>query len=516
MNLKRWAAMMVLLLCLAMACAGAAEDPVSPVPQDAAAAPVETGVTFRCGQEVISPETGLILPKDVQNGKDITVEYDRNAFKGTPQWSSSDEKAVKPLQAREPNTYRILPSNTGTSTITCTLTRTNGEKLELTFPVTVYLRASSMTINKKNSYTHDPIWKDNTTKSLNELVEVKPEAAGYRTPVWSSSNGDVAEVDGQGVVTGKSGGTVTLTGVLPEPGVEKPLTVTVTLTVQERVTGVKLPEEEVRVPLNGRSAIRVNILPASATDKTLAWSSSNEAVAKVDKDGRVEGLAEGTCTITARAADGSGAEDSCQVRVITPVSGINFPTALSFFAGDTHQLKAEIWPANASIPELAWGSGNEEIATVDEAGNITALAPGSTAITAAATDGSGVTGTYQLTVEPAIPVEITAMAVHRTYGEDSNCLVITPRNVCAKKRITSFRFQVDCLDSRGELLCSYLCEWTGDALDPGTEASAAVCYWPDMFYCVYAQQLSFTVTDVSFDDGTDREIPEADRRSADF
>lgn len=67
--------------------------------------------------------------------------------------------------------------------------------------------------------------------------------------------------------------------------------------------------------------IEAMVLPEDALDKTLIWASSDETVANVDGEGNVSVLKEGTCVITATAADGSGVAAEC---IITSVSGVDY------------------------------------------------------------------------------------------------------------------------------------------------------------------------------------------------
>ena len=142
---------------------------------------------------------------------------------------------------------------------------------------------------------------------------------------------------------------------------------------------------------------------------------------------------------------------------------------------------------------------------MDEAtGVVTPLKSGKTTITVAALDGSGVSSSYTLTVDPACPVEITGCSVCYTAGGDSNCLFITPRNTSYARTVMSFRFRVDCYDGNNQFLCSYDCAWEGEgfpALAPGQEGSSGDWHWKDLFYCVYADRVDVIVTQVDFDNG---------------
>ena len=63
--------------------------------------------------------------------------------------------------------------------------------------------------------------------------------------------------------------------------------------------------------------LTASVSPSNALNKTVTWSSDNPHVATVDATtGKVTGNAQGTATITATAADGSGVTTSCTVRVV--------------------------------------------------------------------------------------------------------------------------------------------------------------------------------------------------------
>lgn len=72
--------------------------------------------------------------------------------------------------------------------------------------------------------------------------------------------------------------------------------------------------------------------------------------------------------------------------------------------GKTLQLSATIQPENASEQTLVWESNNEDLATVDENGLVTAHLNGQVIITANATDGSNVKGSIVITITPTTEV----------------------------------------------------------------------------------------------------------------
>lgn len=73
-------------------------------------------------------------------------------------------------------------------------------------------------------------------------------------------------------------------------------------------------------------------------------------------------------------------------------------TTHSMETSEQFSLTATVLPANATNKNLTWNSSNESVATVSSDGLVTAIANGSTTITAAATDESGKTATCVITV----------------------------------------------------------------------------------------------------------------------
>lgn len=148
------------------------------------------------------------------------------------------------------------------------------------------------------------------------------------------------------------------------------------------IIGVKLDKTTLTVEAGKTSKLSATIEPANATtDKTLTWKSDKESVAKVDKDGNVTGVAEGTAKITVTTQNGKTA--SCTVTVIAAAANVKVSldkTAVTLAAGKNITLKATVSPVNAGTP--TWTSSNEKVATV-KGGKVTAKAAGTAKITAA-------------------------------------------------------------------------------------------------------------------------------------
>lgn len=81
------------------------------------------------------------------------------------------------------------------------------------------------------------------------------------------------------------------------------------------ITSLRLDKESA-VLIEGESLqLIATVMPENALNKTLAWASSNAAVATVDENGLVTAHSVGTATITAMTTDGSNLSASCVVTV---------------------------------------------------------------------------------------------------------------------------------------------------------------------------------------------------------
>jgi len=166
--------------------------------------------------------------------------------------------------------------------------------------------------------------------------------------------------------------------------------------------------------IEGESAVlSASVSPEAASDRAVAWSSSDRSVATVDKAGTVHGLRPGTATVTATAEGKSG---TCAVTVkakavnVTDVSLDR--TELTLTEGEAETLTATVKPDNADNRKVTWSSDKTEIATVDGAGRVTAVKAGEAVVTVMTEDG-GKTATCRVTVK-AKAVNVTEVTLDKT------------------------------------------------------------------------------------------------------
>lgn len=233
---------------------------------------------------------------------------------------------------------------------------------------------------------------------------VSPSNATNKAVTWSSSNTAVATVN-NGTVTAVSNGTATITATTASGGYKASCTVTVTTPV----TGISVAPTTASLNPGGSQQLAATISPATATNKTYTWASSNTGVATINASGLVTAVANGTATITATTADG-GKKASCTVSVTTPTSGVTIsPTTTTIIKGKTQLLTATVAPATASDKSLTWTSSNTGVATVNSSGLVTGVGVGSATITATTANGG-----HKATCAVTVRVPVSGISVSPT------------------------------------------------------------------------------------------------------
>ena len=175
------------------------------------------------------------------------------------------------------------------------------------------------------------------------------------------------------------------------------------------VEGITLDKTTATVEEGATVTLTATVTPENATDKTVTWSTSDEAIATVS-GGVVTGVKAGEVTITAKAGDKSA---TCTVTVtaaatepeVVPVTGVTLnQTAVTLDIDQSITLTATVAPENATNKAVTWASDKTDIATVDANGKVTAVAAGTANITVTTAD-DGKTATCAVTVNPATEPE---------------------------------------------------------------------------------------------------------------
>ena len=128
--------------------------------------------------------------------------------------------------------------------------------------------------------------------------------------------------------------------------------------------------------------------------RTVTWTSSNTSVATVSTSGLVSGLTPGSATITATSEGKSGTASVTVTNV--PVASVDVtPPTATVQAGQTVQVTATPRDANGAALSgraVTWSSSNTSVATVNSAGLVSGVTPGSATISATSESKTGTAG----------------------------------------------------------------------------------------------------------------------------
>lgn len=286
--------------------------------------------------------------------------------------------------------------------------------------------------------------------------EIRPHNADNKNVTFASNNTKVAKIDKNGNITALSPGQADIS-VRTKDG-NKTFFVTIYVSASNvPVNSVTLNKRETTLVVGSKETLIATISPASATNKSLSWSSSNPSVATVSKNGVLEAKQAGTTTITVTTKDG-GKQASATVTVknkVVAVKGVSLDkTSMNLNLGSTYHLTATINPSNATNQNITWSTSNSKVVSVDLAGNIKAVSSGTATIKVKTSDGN-----YEADCKVTVPaIKITKLTLNankiqlvkgKTYQIKAS---ITPSNATNKSlKYTSDNTGVATVNSSGKI-----------------------------------------------------------------
>ena len=244
------------------------------------------------------------------------------------------------------------------------------------------------------------------------------KAAEKLTIEWTSSDESVATVDATGMVVAVSAGEADITANVTDSEMSAVCKVTVKVAAKD----ITVPDNlDVKLNDGNETTVEATVSPADATDVKVSYASTDEAVATVDKDGKVQILQPGECDIvTTLTQEGKKVvEKKTHIKAFYEVEGITLDKTEGILtAGNTVTLNATVLPEEiADETIVTWTSSDEKVATVDENGKVTAIAAGEATITANAGEKST---TYKLTVQAKKVVQNTTSNKSSNKGNTSS------------------------------------------------------------------------------------------------
>ena len=143
------------------------------------------------------------------------------------------------------------------------------------------------------------------------------------------------------------------------------------------VTKVEMDKQTATVDINGENTVQLNakVIPSNANKNTeITWTSKKKAVANVNQKGLVTGKTVGNSMIMATSQNGYSAD--CLVVCQAKITGITVnPVTANMTVGQKIILTATTSPEIVT-ENVTWKSRNEDVAKVDNNGNVTGIGKG--------------------------------------------------------------------------------------------------------------------------------------------
>ena len=181
---------------------------------------------------------------------------------------------------------------------------------------------------------------------------------------------------------------------------------------------ITLSKSSVTLTTKQTHQLRVTFTPASAA-APVVWTSSNNLVASVDRNGVISPKMVGTCTVTAQC---QGKHASCRVTIKAPkdvaVKSISVrASSVTLEVGDTWSVQAKVFPTNATNKKLSYTTSSSKVCQVSSSGRIEARAAGKATVTVKADNGKYA----KISVTVNQPrMYFSSNSLHLSVGDTSN------------------------------------------------------------------------------------------------
>lgn len=182
----------------------------------------------------------------------------------------------------------------------------------------------SVNIEQINVSIHNSVINKGETKKL--TVEILPPEAKDNKVEYSSSDNRVTTVDSEGNILGIKSGNATITVKAKDGNVFGK----VDIQVYSPVTDMQLNTESLMLQIGDSFIVNPTIFPEDANNQNIIYNSNNQDVAKVNSDGKITAVNEGSTKIVVKTEEGNITRE-IQITVVPIVEEgeISFDTSLT-------------------------------------------------------------------------------------------------------------------------------------------------------------------------------------------
>lgn len=252
------------------------------------------------------------------------------------------------------------------------------------------------------------------TRTLQVIVNIEP---GLSTAVtWRSSAPAVATVSGAGLVRAVAFGTTTITAVSVADTL---LRGTATINVVPVVRGITVAPTTSTLNIGLTQQLTATVNAEGSLPKTALWRSNNPGVATVSATGLVTAVAVGSATISALATADTTKVATAAVQVAPrPITVSIVQRVVGLNPGNTSTLTATVNGDPGISSAVTWTSSAPAVASITQAGLVTALTGGTTLITATSQADNTKRDTVTVTVVPKLATAWTSSRLNGLLYDD--------------------------------------------------------------------------------------------------
>lgn len=279
-------------------------------------------------------------------------------------WMSSDENIAKV------DGGVVTAIDYGKATITASYLHSDNQKYETLKEITVADGKNGIAVTEisiKDGNLVMPVGG-----KYNIGLNVVPTNAYITSKIFKSSDESVVTVDNKGIVEAIGEGEATITINVNNGAFNKELKVFVNkdYTTSEIIvnpTKISLNKESNKIKVGGTVKLSYTVIPSEARNSYLVWTSSDESVMTVDKNGVITALKEGKTTL--KLASLNGISDTLDIEV-TPdavlITDINLSLSDVYLEiGQSQTITPVITPETATDKTLTYESSDESVMTVE-------------------------------------------------------------------------------------------------------------------------------------------------------
>ena len=288
--------------------------------------------------------------------------------------------------------------------------------------ITVASRPPVPVANVSVAITPTAVVVGQTARAIAAVLDSAGNPLTDRVVTWQSANSSIAVVSSAGDVSAMSPGNTSITAT--SEGKTASAAFSVNAPAPAAVASVTVTPATSSVQVGNTVQLAATTRDASNSvlvGRVVAWSTSNAAIASVSSSGVVSAIAAGSATITATSEGITGTAAVTTTAAPPPqppppppaaVAAVAVsPASANLIIGNSTQLSAVTRDANNNVltgRPVTWSSANSAVASVSSSGSVSAIAAGTTQISATS---EGIVGNATITVAAPAPAPVASVSV---------------------------------------------------------------------------------------------------------